>query len=222
MNSVRKSCIACRSFCLPFLTRGVTVKVLQVLSAFVFIFSTTIASVRPYISGLVGTGAMMNTDVISPGMTLSDYVTYKKGFPRIGAIGVISDYRRFEVVLIQQLNEVDTVKYDGIHATSVSGRNVSITSLMVNAYRDFPQKSGFSWYLTGGIGSSEVTINSPGTVTKGKVFTYQAGAGMGIKLSRHLVVDCGYRYIRPSHLPLYGAEFTYASHNVMVGSRFSF
>ncbi len=191
---------------------------LSVLFLFFFVTGTATASVHPYFAGAVGSGFMGNTDLLSSGGTFSDYATYQQGSPKASAIGIVSDYRRFELSYIQQLSAVDTL----MNTKPASGVNLSINSIMGNVYRDFPQKSGFLWYLMTGIGSSEVSIITSSSVLRDKVFTWQAGGGIGLKVSKHLLIDCGYRYIKPSNLTLFGVDLTYASHNVMVGSRFSF
>jgi opacity protein-like surface antigen len=101
---------------------------------------------------------------------------------------------------------------------------------MVNAYFDdaYSKESRIIPYIMGGVGGA--TINPQGTnldASSKSVLAWQLGGGIGVKASDHIMVDLGYRYLKPSDYTVNNARFgsaryTAAASNILFGVRYGF
>ncbi len=193
------------------------------------LFATPVFA-EPYVSVSTGLGYVANSNVTASGVTTNDFITYKSGVPFIGAVGFREDAYRLEFAFGYQSNGVDKFKADGVNLTSVSGSSVAIFSYMLNYYYDINLNNVIAPYLTAGIGSSTIRVKrffyapgSPYVSESQNMFTYQLGAGIGIKASENIVIDLGYRYFKPSPYNVQDiADISAASSNFLVGARYNF
>lgn len=193
------------------------------------LFATPVFA-EPYVSVSTGLGYVANSNVTVSSVTYNDFITYKSGVPFIGAVGYKEDAYRLEFAFGYQSNGVDKFKSDVIILPSVSGSSVAIFSYMLNYYYDINLKNGIAPYITAGIGSSTIRVkgflnalDSAYVSDSQSMFTYQLGAGIGIKASENIVIDLGYRYFKPApYTVLDMADISAASSNFLVGARYNF
>ena len=114
-----------------------------------------------------------------------------------GAIGYKYKYFRGEVeyIIRDEAEEDDYSDFDGAWSNTTS---IEANSIMLNAYIDFLPNYWISPYITGGIGYSEIkfSIEDPqGTTSVDEnKFSWQAGAGLTLRINKCLNIDGGYRY----------------------------
>lgn len=137
-----------------------------------------------------------------------------------GAIGYKYKYFRGEIEYVVRDNaEEETYNVLG-NLSSTS--EIEASSIMLNAYIDFMPNYWISPYITGGIGYSEITFNFDGdhdeySIDENK-FSWQAGAGLTLRLNRCLNIDGGYRYYTLGKIE----EGEVNGHEWYVGIRFTF
>ena len=184
----------------------------------------TPAYAAPYVSVSTGLGLAENSSVTYSGVSINDFLTYKSAVPVVGAVGIKNDGYRIEVAIGYQSHDVDQMKQDLVHLTSVSGSSASIFSYLVNGYYDIDVKGGITPYLTAGLGGASITAKSTGSSdTTSSGFAYQLGAGVGIKASENVVIDLGYRFFKPSSFNVYNTtDISATSNNFLVGVRYNF
>ncbi len=103
---------------------------------------------------------------------------------------------RLEAELTYRSNDVESI--DGVNVTA----EMNSTSLMVNAFYDFNSETGFTPYLGGGIGMSDVDYKEgPGTFGD-TVIAAQFVAGVMFDLSPGLVMSVDYRLFGTEDLDL--------------------
>lgn len=119
-----------------------------------------------------------------------------------GAIGYKYKYFRGEIeYIVRDGAEEDIYVVYGGTPLLTSTSTIEATSIMLNAYIDFMPNYWFSPYISGGIGYSKIEytyeVSTPGfdplTVDENK-FSWQAGAGLTLRINKCLNVDAGYRY----------------------------
>lgn len=125
------------------------------------------------------------------------------------------------------INRDDTdgepVSIAGIHVFDMS---VGSTSYMFNGYIDFLPNYWISPFITGGIGWSKLELMHDGVGggnvshkwKKDRAFTWQAGAGLSIRINKCLNIDTGYRYWTLGKIE--GGEVN--AHEWFAGLRFTF
>ena len=137
-----------------------------------------------------------------------------------GAIGYKYKYFRGEIEYIVRDNVDETV--DSIGGGTSSTSEVEATSLMLNAYIDFMPNYWISPYITGGIGYSEITYSYEDSLDEYSVdekkFSWQAGAGLTIRINKCLNIDGGYRYYTLGKI----SEGEVNGHEWYAGIRFTF
>ncbi|TNJ39026.1 porin family protein [Chlorobaculum thiosulfatiphilum] len=156
----------------------------------------------PYISGAAGIGfpslevdGYDIDDALDSGLVLNGAVGYNFGSARLeGAVG----YQSHDV------SDADDV-------------NISILTVMANAYYDFDTDSGIRPYIMGGAGIADVDTNQD--TDSETVFAWQVGAGLGFEVADNTTLDLGYRYLKPSEIE---DSIDIESHNVMLGLRYQF
>lgn len=178
----------------------------------------------PYVSANLGLGFASNSDYTPTGQTtIADALSFKTGIPLGVAVGMTTDYGRIEAALGYQRNSVAASKY----FEPASDDHVTTYSYMANAYYDYePGKSSVTPYIMGGLGGA--TIKPNGNPYDGKsstVFVWQLGAGIGIKAADRLVLDVGYRYVKPGSITVTGSlnngNYTIGGNNILLGLRYS-
>jgi len=117
-----------------------------------------------------------------------------------GAIGYRYKFVRAE---IEYIHRDDTDEpYDDENGVHTADLSVGSKSLMFNGYLDFLPNYWISPYIGGGLGVSKIefthtevgALGGSDTWKKNRAFTWQAGAGVSIRLNKCLNIDTGYRY----------------------------
>jgi len=134
----------------------------------------------------------------------------KNGLVLTGAIGYDFGSARLEGALGYQKHDLKNVDED-----------ISLLTVMVNAYYDFDAGSGVSPYVMGGLGMARVDMSW--TSDDEDVFAWQLGAGVGYKVAERTTLDLGYRYLKPNNFDTHGmGDGKLACHNIMLGLRYQF
>ena len=96
--------------------------------------------------------------------------------------------------------------------------------VMINAYVDAPITRYVRPYLGGGVGTAIYSVKNNLTKIKetGNNFAWNATAGLGVKLTRNLTFDSGYRYVDMGDVELKSDDLNFVSHEVYAGLRFLF
>ena len=145
------------------------------------------------------------------------------------ALGPRGGRARLEANVSWRENDIDEVEFDGIGGAG-DGEVGALVGL-VNAYYDLDFGLPLRPYLGGGIGGARVSIDADGPLEiddKGWAFAWNLAAGLGYQLADGLELTGGYRYLR-----IEGTDFdvdgggeldvgNYASHEVLLGLRYSF
>ena len=114
-----------------------------------------------------------------------------------------------------------------------AGGSVERTSIMVNTIGEYTTQSGIIIYALLGLGWAEISLDNvsvlgePFVDDKNSQLAYQAGLGIGWKLSDHFIFDIGYRYYGttdPEFTKQDGTnlDYEYASHRILAGLRLDF
>lgn len=206
-------------------------KLLAIMVAGISAAPSLAQAATPYVSGSVGLGFASNSSVSVSGVTVNDFISYKSGVPFGFAIGLKEDTIRLEAAASFQTNSMDKITdpTDGVSYTAASGNKIKISSYMANAYYDYAIKgSNIAPYVMGGIGAATIKpeINAWALDSK-TVFAWQLGAGVGVRASDNIVVDLGFRYIKPGSYKFIGPDETEAtmstsSSNILAGVRYNF
>jgi len=108
------------------------------------------------------------------------------------------------------------------------GSNFSVYTLMTEGMLDFYSRDELLLrpYLSAGLSYATVDAEALGRDGDDETLILQLGAGVGLQLSPAVMVDARYRYIHPfdRRLRVYGMPFEMdvATHNLLIGMRFSF
>ncbi|MBE6467312.1 MAG: porin family protein [Alphaproteobacteria bacterium] len=137
-----------------------------------------------------------------------------------GAIGYKYKYFRGEIEYVVRDNaEEESYNSVGNWANSTY---VEAQSLMLNGYIDFMPNYWISPYINGGIGYSEIEFkirNNQNTFTsEDSKFSWQAGAGLTLRINKCLNIDAGYRYYTLGKIE----EGEINGHEWYAGIRFTF
>jgi len=145
------------------------------------------------------------------------------------ATGVTTDILRVEGELSYRKNDTDklsaTVSIFGpppVHAETPIDGEIEALSLMANIYKDFETNSVLTPFIGLGVGFSKLDAELEGQSEDDTVFAYQFILGTGIKVAETVNIDISYRYFATSDPQFDTTEMEYASHNLMLGARFSF
>ena len=161
----------------------------------------------------------------------TDKILFEPGWGLEGSGGYAWDNGvRMEGELAYRRSAVD--KITGTGATSASG-SIRNLSLMDNAFYDFHNSTRFTPYVGAGIGGSFVDAQNVATVNTRTLdqnrlaFAYQGIAGVQADIDKHWSITADYRYFRtlaPDFKTNLGDHATTenASHNIMIGVRYSF
>ncbi|ACF12367.1 porin opacity type [Chlorobaculum parvum NCIB 8327] len=100
--------------------------------------------------------------------------------------------------------------------------DLSLLTVMANAYYDIDTGSDITPYLMAGAGWAHIGMPSD---ESDDVFAWQVGAGLGFKIADCTTLDLGYRYLRPNKFETNErniGDVKWAVHNIMLGLRFNF
>jgi len=211
-------------------------------------WSATGFSADKYVSGNIGI-SWMNDISRTPTYTYEgdDYrqsVDTGSGISLNGAFGYDYGDYRIEAELGYQTNDIETMTFlrNGDGETQEATGDVSVTSLMANAYYDIDLGGNVEFYLTTGIGVAQIDIDDVAPEysenrffnTSETAFAYQLGAGLAIPVSDGIMLDARYRYLATTDFtiggesPLVKADYFMAggenngnieSHSALLGLR---
>jgi opacity protein-like surface antigen len=197
-----------------------------------------------YVSGNVGGTFVNDSDLTEsgPGISGEGVLEFDTGYGANGALGYGWDNFRLEGEISYREADISSLTVDSITVGSVAitslgtfdvDGDASSLGLMANAWYDFDTGTKWVPYIGGGVGGAQVTaqIDSIANVSVGFdesdwVFAYQAGAGIGYKITEAATVQLGYRYFGTSDPEFKTGgvtdEVEFQSHNIEVGFRFRF
>jgi len=159
----------------------------------------------PYISGAVGIGM--------PGSLETQYQgdpDLDNGLVLNGAFGYNFGSARLEAAVGYQSHDLSDFTDD-----------VSLLTLMANAYYDIDIDSSVRPYIMGGVGMANADTSWQDDDET--VFAWQVGAGLGFEIADNTTLDLGYRYLKPNDFDNdFAGKIKTESHNVMLGLRYQF
>jgi len=181
----------------------------------------------------------------------SDYKhAFDKGLGLFGALGYSWGNVRLEGELSYRKNNLGHVsgvasKIDGISLTVLGIPEAELPDpvgdirqigFMANGYYDFDMGSNWVPFVMAGVGAAKVTLDGELDATSidgpvinynasDTVFAYQAGVGLGYKISSATTLNLSYRFIGTDNLSFTDAgrevRAENQSHNMMVGITYS-
>jgi len=158
----------------------------------------------PYISGSVGIGIPEKFKSTYEGDADMDTAVALNG-----AIGYNFGGARLEAAVGYQKH--DFSDYDD---------DVSLLTVMANAYYDIDTGSDITPYIMAGAGLAHVDMSWD---EDDDVFAWQVGAGLGFEVAECTTLDLGYRYLKPNKFDTDSShEAKWAVHNIMLGLRYQF
>ncbi|NTU58964.1 MAG: porin family protein [Chlorobiaceae bacterium] len=169
------------------------------------------ALAAPYVSVSAGLGLPGDFEELSNAWGVNSGVSWN------GAVGYDFNGPRVEAAIGYQ--ETD-------FASAGSGQT-SFYSFMANACYDIPIVKGAKAYVLGGVGVMDLKADDDPPTSywlNETYFAWQLGAGVGIDLSKSVVLDLGYRYLKPENIicAYHDADVNWENHSVMAGIRYSF
>lgn len=127
-----------------------------------------------------------------------------------------------------------SVGVDSVGGAAGSTGDYKVWSAMANVLYDFRMGLPVVPYIGAGIGVARLDLDGVGPVAGSSIdqaenaFAYQAMAGLGYALTEQLTASLGYKYFAVPDASSYttgtgtSVDSDYASHNVLVGLRYSF
>lgn len=155
----------------------------------------------PYVSISFGGAQPNDSQYIIGGTSIKNAIVFKDGVTYGGAIGLRGDGYRLEAAYGHQQNDADKIKITSVtQVPATSDDKVSINSYMVNGYLDMDQDASIDPYIMTGFGLANIKASGPTMFTANStVFAWQFGMGASIQVADHLLLDLGFRYLRPSN-----------------------
>lgn len=161
-----------------------------------------------------------------PGMTAAAVVGYD-----LGEGGVSSGEGRIEIEGSWRRNELDTVEFQ--EGNFSGGGDVQVFSILLNSYADYHGIAPLVPYAGIGGGWARVilidatVLGEPLADDADDVLVWQAGAGLGLKVTPSVFLDLGYRFFASQDLEFEdsrGRKFSakYHSSTILLGARYSF
>lgn len=117
-----------------------------------------------------------------------------EGYGFAAAFGKQMEMFRVEAEIATQENDLNNIEVGGRGVGGFDNGDVSIDSLMGNAFVDVLLASGFSVYCGGGLGVANVTVGAYDYEIDETVFAYKLGAGVTYDFSSVWGVRLGYEY----------------------------
>ena len=221
---------------------------------FAVLFLVTLFSVPVFANGLYigiegGLAVPSSSDFVHTVSTLAiakGEAEMDTGFMIGGTVGYSFSKYRIEGELVYRNNDFNEVGLAAPVSFSVPATGeVTVTSLLLNAYYDIKVSEMISPYLGAGAGYSWVSIDLaiPEQTLMGLVDipelkliddesdsspAVQLSVGIGISVIPQVIIDVGYRYFWTGPIAIAGLtsyDFSvsdYSSHNFMVGARYNF
>lgn len=175
-------------------------------------------------------GAIVTPDPLEETSALFSGNTYSlstdPGFGGGAAIGYkLPVGFRFELELSYRQNGLDELTRNGTPET-VDG-DISALSYIVNFWYEFDTGSGWMPYLGLGLGAATKWIDMSDSEffwlvddeDQSTDFAVQVGAGLAYAVTPKTVISLDYRYFDSLEPDLFGVDFDYANHGVLVGVR---
>jgi opacity protein-like surface antigen len=160
---------------------------------------------EPYVTLWAGMVATQDTD-IDAGNVHAD-VSFDNGFAGGLAVGYDFGPARLEVEGGYRNSNIEN-----------SDEDLTIKSLMLNAYADFKTGGVATPYLGAGIGYAQVEVDDEDD----DVVAGQLGAGVLFALSPSVAVDLGYRFMMTDDPDIGGAQFKVRQHTALLGVQVRF
>lgn len=125
-------------------------------------------------------------------------VSVDSGFVIGGALGMNSGNWTFEGELAHRSADLDQLSVGPYHI-DVDG-DVSATSLMANAWYNFPTGGSWGFYAGGGAGFAQADVEIEGYSDDSTEFAWQLGAGINMRTQSGFAWGVGYRYFNISEI----------------------
>ncbi len=248
-------------------------KTLSLLAALMVagVATTPVQAATHYVSAFGGISWMQDMDATNdyqnsaPNTDYSAKVELGSGVALTGAVGCDYGHYRLEAEVGYQKNDIKSAidYYGGIPEPYVNNADggestvypmrgdVSVLSLMGNAYYDFDLGSKVELYATAGIGVAQVSFknvndtgtwnyvapgyefeadNDPGYSVHATTLAWQVGAGISAPIADNVKVDLRYRYFATADFTLDDSanyfsdadNMSLSSHSVLLGLRVDF
>lgn len=183
-----------------------------------------------YVSIQGGGSFLSDTDLKGLGLETE----FDPGFSASGSAGVaLRNNLRFEAEVSFAQNDIDQFSAAGVSVAG--GGDVDALAFMANAFYDLDIGGPWQVYVGGGAGVARVSVDDLEILGVGvslkedddAVFAYQAGAGMGYRISPSTTVTLDYRFFGtadPDFQDEFGDSFEaeYQRHDLRLGLRFRF
>ncbi|OGQ94572.1 MAG: hypothetical protein A2521_05235 [Deltaproteobacteria bacterium RIFOXYD12_FULL_57_12] len=174
----------------------------------------------PYVSANIGWAMANDSDISYTDPSDNGAIEYDTGLALSGAVGYATGNLRIEGEVGYQKNDYD--KWSDPGGSWDASGDMRVLSFLANGYYDFVNASAVTPYLSAGLGFADVEFNNPGHSADDTVFAYQVGAGVGFAVSKQVTIDLKYRFFATADPKFDDAEAECASHNIMLGLRYSF
>lgn len=104
------------------------------------------------------------------------------------------------------------------------GTSSRFQRVMANGYIDMYFTRFVRPYLGAGLGSTFYSVEhkSSGAKESGNNFTWSATAGVGVRLTRNVTIDTGYRFVNMGDVALENKNMHFDTHEFYSGLRFMF
>jgi len=129
-----------------------------------------------------------------------------------GAAGYTFGSARFEGAISYQQN--------GYTNHESEWGDLKILTVMANGYYELDTGSDIKPYLMAGAGIADVSTSDD--YTSGTVFAWQVGAGIGIKATKKITCDLGYRYLAANNVSSFEGDMDWRTHEIIAGIRYDF
>jgi opacity protein-like surface antigen len=179
-------------------------------------------AVTPYVS--LGGGAVWLTDadIVDTGF-LNPSISFENGWVVRGAAGVaLNKYVRLEAEGFYTTSDVDNASLPRFAPAEIRFTSVAATGALINAYYDINFGSPFVPYVSAGLGGANVEVERKDRTADETGLAYAFGAGAAYAFNNNFSLDLSYRYFATEDLEFDYLDLSYASHQVLLGARFSF
>jgi opacity protein-like surface antigen len=178
----------------------------------------------PYLSVDVGVGYMNDSKLTVNGLNNGE-LKYDAAIVYQGAVGVKVDQRmgtlpfRVEVAGVYQSSDISEASLLGV-SQEASG-DITLGSVLLNAYVDYPMGYGLSPFVMAGVGYTYAELDDGGT-QHDNLFCGQIGAGLGYAIVDHLIVDLRYTFFLSQDAYFGNIRTELSSNQVALGLRYAF
>lgn len=179
------------------------------------------ANAAPYFTGNIGMVMLEDSDVTEAGG--SGEMSFDDGFGlTLGLGNAYGNGFRSEVEFGYRTNDTDELSVSGYGSIPIGG-DITTVSLMANVLYDFVPEGNVSPFIGVGLGIANIEADLDYLESADdNVFAGQLMAGVGFAVSPNVKLDVQYRYFVTEDPDFDGTEGEYATHNALVGLRYSF